>query len=372
MDLSRQDKNEPLEPSATFQEAVKRSDELSKLVVANPENYRVLTGDRPTGSLHLGHLFGSLLNRVNLQNLGVTSFIVIADYQVFTDRETSDNLADNVKNLVLDYMSVGLNPDSGRTHIFAHSQIPELNQLLLPFLTLVTMQELDRNPTVKEEIRAAGLRTIQAIMYCYPVHQAADILFCHANLIPVGKDQLPHLELTRKIARRFNERFGRGKEILKFPEALLSEAPSVLGLDGTQKMSKSRGNAVFLSDDEDVTRRKIMKAKTDSLREVTFDPKNRPEIANLLQLISLSTGESVEKVVSSLEGHGAAKLKEVVAESLNQYLLPIRQRRAQLSEAPEIVRECLERGVAVAREEARSTLKKVNEAIGMNYLGTEL
>jgi tryptophanyl-tRNA synthetase len=178
----------------TFEEAVRRSQVLRDDFTKHPKRYRVLTGDRPTGALHIGHYFGSLKNRVELQELGVETFIVIADYQVLTDRDSVDSIPENVRELLLDYLAVGLDPATGRTHIFCHSHVPGLNQLLIPFLTLVGMGELDRNPTVKEEIEAAGLTTVNAAMYTYPVHQAADILFCKGNVVPVGKDQLPHLE----------------------------------------------------------------------------------------------------------------------------------------------------------------------------------
>src|SRR5262249_16925095 len=201
----------------------------------NPGRYRVLTGDRPTGPLHIGHYFGSLKSRVELQDLGVETFVVIADYQVLTDRDTVEAIADNVRGLVLDYLATGIAPQRARTHIFCHSHVPSLNQLLVPFLTLVGMGELERNPTVKEEISAAGLTNVNAAMYTYPVHQAADILFCKGNVVPVGKDQLPHLELSHKIARRFNHRFlPSGPPLFPEPDALLSAAPKILGLDGNQ------------------------------------------------------------------------------------------------------------------------------------------
>ena len=167
----------------------------------------MLTGDRPTGPLHVGHLFGTLLNRVRLQDLGVEVMVLIADYQTLTDRDAPDTLPADVLGLVADYLAAGLDPD--RCTIFAHSQIAALNQLLLPFLSLVSVAEVSRNPTVKEEFGTAGGSPMSALMFTYPVHQAADILFCHANLVPVGKDQLPHVELTRTIARRFNERYAR-------------------------------------------------------------------------------------------------------------------------------------------------------------------
>ena len=204
----------------SYEASLVRSNKLEADLLQHPGNYRVLTGDRPTGRLHIGHLFGSLQNRVRLQRLGVQSYIVIADYQVLTDRDTYETIAENVRQITIDYLATGMNPQDGRTFIFPHSHVPELNQLLLPFLTLVSISELNRNPTVKEEIQAAGRQRINAGMYTYPVHQAADILFCKANVVPVGKDQLPHLELTRVISRRFNERYVSQPPV--FPEPGIS------------------------------------------------------------------------------------------------------------------------------------------------------
>lgn len=349
----------------TFEAARARSAKLEEDLVKQPANYRVLTGDRPTGRLHIGHLFGSLQNRVRLQNLGVNTFIVIADYQVLTDRDTFENIADNIHNLVIDYIAAGLDPDTANTCIFPHSHVPELNQLILPFLTLVSMAELDRNPTVKEEIQAAGLSRINAGMYTYPVHQAADILFCKGNVVPVGKDQLPHLELTRTIARRFNERFAGNKPVFPEPQALLSKSPVILGLDGGQKMSKSRNNAVMLSSSEDETAALIKKAKTDADRVITYDPTNRPEVSNLLLLISLCTGESPEAVAAKIGDGGGGMLKGMLTESLNEYLRPHRAKRAELEKNPDYIHRVLVDGVARAREEASSTLEEVRRVMNM-------
>ena len=273
----------------TYEATVERSKKLEGDLEINPQKYRVLTGDRPTGRLHIGHLFGSLQNRVRLQNLGVQTFIVIADYQVLTDRDTFEAIGENIRELTIDYLAAGIVPldgkGQGKTVIFPHSHVPELNQLLLPFLTLVTNAELDRNPTVKEEIAAAGQKRINAGMYTYPVHQAADILFCKGNVVPVGKDQLPHLELTRVIARRFNDRFAGQAPVFPEPQPLLSKSPVILGLDGGQKMSKSRHNAIMLSASEDETANLLKKAKTDADRLITYDPDQRPEVANLLLLL---------------------------------------------------------------------------------------
>ena len=349
----------------TFEASLARSRALEKDLEQNPQKHTILTGDRPTGRLHVGHYFGSLQNRVRLHKLGVPTYIVIADYQVLTDRDTFETISENVHQLTIDYLAAGLDPSDGKTFIFPHSHVPELNQLLLPFLTLVTLAELDRNPTVKEEIAAAGLTSINAGMYTYPVHQAADLLFCKATVVPVGKDQLPHLEVTRTIARRFNNRYAKNKPVFPEPQALLSEAPLILGLDGSQKMSKSRNNAIMLSADEDETARLIKKAKTDSERVITYDPENRPEVANLLLLTSLTTGRSPEEIAEEIGDGGAGKLKKMLTESLNEYLRPLRARRKELEADPGYIRQVLQDGIKVAREEAIKTLEEVREVMNM-------
>lgn len=349
----------------TFEATLERSKELEENLQRYPEKYKVLTGDRPTGRLHIGHLFGSLQNRVRLHRLGVQTFIVIADYQVLTDRDTFENISENIKQLTIDYIAAGLDPDDGNTWIFPHSHVPELNQLLLPFLTLVTNAELDRNPTVKEEIQASGQKHINAGMYTYPVHQAADILFCKGNVVPVGKDQLPHLELTRTIARRFNEKFAGNIPVFPEPQPLLSKAPLILGLDGGQKMSKSRNNTIMLSASEDETAALIKKAKTDSQRLITYDPENRPEVSNLLMLISLSTGEAPEVIAERIGEGGAGQLKKVLTESLNEYLRPLRTKRKELEANTDYVRDVLKNGITHAREIAEGTLEEVRKVMNM-------
>lgn len=349
----------------TYESTVERSRKLEEDLTKDPTRYRVLTGDRPTGRLHIGHLFGSLQNRVRLHKLGVFTFIVIADYQVLTDRDTFESISENIKQLTIDYLAAGIDPDNDRTFIFPHSHVPELNQLLLPFLTLVTMSELDRNPTVKEEIQAAGLVRINAGMYTYPVHQAADILFCKGNVVPVGKDQLPHLELTRVIARRFNERFASRKAVFPEPQPLLSKTPLILGLDGSQKMSKSRNNAIMLCSSEDETASLIKKAKTDANRMITYDPENRPEVSNLLTLISLSTGKTPETIAEEIGDGGSGTLKKVLTESLNEYLRPLRKKRTELEQNPDYIRQVLEKGIAGARKIAMETLDEVLEVMNM-------
>ena len=288
---------------------------------------------------------------------------------MLTDRESVSAIADNVRELVLDYLAAGLDPDGRRTHIFCHSHVPALNQLLVPFLTLVGMGELERNPTVKEEIAAAGLSQVNAAMYTYPVHQAADILFCKANVVPVGRDQLPHIELTRKIARRFNSRYASTEQpVLPEPDALLSAAPKILGLDGTQKMSKSRGNAVMLRATADETASLIKRATTDANRNITYEPEARPQVANLLLLVSLCTGEAPEAIAARIGDGGGGTLKKVLTEALNETLRPLRARRAELAaDAPAVVKRTLEKGVAAANQVAESTLREMRRAMNMDY-----
>lgn len=337
---------------------------LEEQIVKHPERFRVLTGDRPTGRLHLGHYFGTLHNRVRLQNLGVAMFVIIADYQVLTDRDVADNLTEHVENLVLDYLAVGVDP--ARSTIFTHSAVPALNQLMLPFLSLVSVSELNRNPTVKDEIAHSRQSAVSGLMFTYPVHQAADILFCKGNLVPVGQDQLPHLEITRTIARRFNDRYGNGTPVFPQPDALLSSAPLLLGTDGT-KMSKSRGNAILLSADADETARLIKGAKTDSERHITYDPANRPEVSSLLLLAALCQNRPPEEVAAEIGSAGAAALKRTVTESVNEYLAPIRALRAEYAEDRGYLRQTLREGNERARVVAHATLAEVRAAMNGVY-----
>ncbi len=354
-----------LEYGGTYEAALQTSRKLEADIIKNPSAHRVLTGDRPTGRLHIGHYFGSLKNRVRLAHLGVPTMIMIADYQVLTDHDSFQQISQNTKQLAIDYLAAGIEPDEN-VIIYPHSYVPEANQLMIPFLTLVSNAELSRNPTVKEEIQAAGLKNINAGMYTYPVHQAVDILFCKGTVVPVGKDQLPHIELTRTIARRFNEKFCAGQPPV-FPEplALLSKTPSILGLDGSAKMSKSRGNAVMLSATEDETAALIKRAKTDSERRIAYDPANRPEVANLLMLISLCTGEEPNAIAEQIGDGGGGMLKKMLTEALNEALRPLRAKRAELEKEPEYIRQTLRDGAQKAREIAERTLNEVRSVMNM-------
>ncbi|WP_413453044.1 tryptophan--tRNA ligase [Georgenia phoenicis] len=344
-----------------------RSRAIEAEIDADPGKFRVLTGDRPTGNLHLGHYFGTLANRVALQNRGVETWVLVADYQVITDRDAVGEIQDRVLSLVADYLAIGIDP--ARSTIFTHSAVPALNQLMLPFLSLVTDSELRRNPTVKAEYEATGGRPMSGLLLTYPVHQAADILFCKANLVPVGKDQLPHLEQTRIVARRFDERYGRAqadRPVFPQPEALLSAATNLLGTDG-QKMSKSKGNTIELGMDADTTAKRLKKAVTDADRHITYDPAGRPEVSNLVLLAALASGRDPHEVAEEIGDGGGGTLKRVVTEAVNEHFAPIRARRAELVADPGYLRTVLAEGNARANAVAEDTLAEVRQAMGMVY-----
>ena len=317
------------EMSASFLAAKKRSDETLAKLEAKPSSFTMLTGDRPTGRLHLGHYFGSIRERVAMQERGVNTNIIIADYQVITDRDTTEHIQDNVLNLVLDYMAAGIDPN--KTMMFTHSAVPAENQLLT-----------------------------------YPVHQACDILFCKANVVPIGKDNLPHVEITRTIARRFNERYAKKNPVFPEPAAILSEAPEIPGLDG-RKMSKSYGNSIMLGATAEETAKLIKKSPTDSERRITFDPVARPQVSALLTTAGLVTGRDPKDIAEEIGDSGAGALKAYVIESVNEFLAPHRERRAELAKDMDFIRDILHDGNKRANAIAEETLDQVREAMGMKY-----
>ena len=351
---------------ASLRASVARSAAIAADLPLHPEGYRMLTGDRPTGDLHIGHYFGSLLNRLRLQQSGVETWVLIADYQVITDRDGVGPIGERVYLALSTYLALGIDP--ARTTIFTHSSVPALNQLMLPFLSVVTDAELRRNPTVKAELEDSA-RPLSGLLLTYPVHQAADILFCQANVVPVGKDQLPHIEQARVIARRFDERYGRvtpDAPVFPAPDALLSEAPVILGLDGT-KMSKSKGNAIEIGMSADETAALIKKAVTDADRHITYDPDARPGVSNLVLLAALCQGRSPEVVAEEIGDGGAGALKRLVTEALNETLAPLRAARADLLAAPDHLRQVLRDGNERANAKADATLDQVRLAMRMVY-----
>ncbi len=344
----------------SFEAAQLASDTVLARIQEHASDYTMLTGDRPTGRLHLGHYFGTLKERVRLQNLGMPTNIIIADYQVITDRDTTEHIQDNVYNMVIDYLACGINPE--KTMIFTHSAVPALNQLMLPFLSLLTEAELLRNPTVKAEQEASG-HALTGLLLTYPVHQACDILFCKGNVVPVGRDQLPHIETTNKIAHRFNARYGT-----VFPEVtgLLTASTMLPGLDG-RKMSKSYGNAISLCMTKEETTKLIKKSKTDSERCITYDPENRPGVSALLSTAAICLGRAPEDIAAEIGMGGAGMLKQYVSNAVNDYFAEIRERRCELMGNMDYIREVLAEGNKKANTIANATLQEVRETMGMVY-----
>ncbi|MDO4806171.1 MAG: tryptophan--tRNA ligase [Coriobacteriales bacterium] len=344
----------------SYEVALRKSNQIQADLLEHPDKYCMLTGDRPTGRLHFGHYFGTLVERVRLQDLGVRTNVIIADYQVITDRDTTEHIADNVHNMVIDYLACGIDP--AKTMIFTHSSVPALNQLMLPFLSLVSEAELQRNPTVKAEQEASG-HALTGLLLTYPVHQACDILFCKGNIVPVGRDQLPHIEQTRLIARRFNQRYGK---VFPDVDGLLTSTPMLPGLDG-RKMSKSYGNAISISMTAEETAKLIRKSRTDSERNITFDPQNRPGVSALLTTAGICTGRDPQEIAAEIGMGGAGQLKRYVTESVNAYFEPIRERRRELQKDMDYIRDVLADGNRRANEVANATLDEVRAAMGMVY-----
>ena len=333
------------------------------------EKKRILTGDRPTGRLHIGHYFGSLKNRVKMQNEGIyDTFILIADVQALTDNfNNPEKVRKNVREVAMDYLSVGIDPE--KTTIYIQSLVPETAELTVFYSNLVTIARLERNPTVKTEI--AQKRDIfgESVTYGflgYPVSQAADITAFNGELVPVGEDQLPLIEQCREIVRKFNSIYG---EVLKEPEAVLSNTKRIKGLDGNEKMGKSLGNAIYLSDSEDEVNKKVMSAVTDPNR-IKKDDLGNPDICMVYYYHKLfSTDEECKTVCSECkEGkRGCVACKKQLAQNINKELNPIREKRKYYEEHPEIVDKILKEGTAKAREEAKRTMKKVKKAMMLDY-----
>lgn len=286
--------------------------------------------------------------------------IVLADYQVITDRDAIGYVRRHVYEAALDNMAAGI--DSVESTIFTHSAVPALNRLILPFLSLVTEPELYRKPTVESELAASG-RPLSGLLLTYPVHQAADILFCKANVVPIGKDQLPHIEMARVIARRFRDRYDA---VFEEPQALLTSAPAVPGLDG-RKMSKIFGNVITLSMTPDETVAVVRRTPTDSDRYISYAPAARPGVSALLAIAGMVTGRDPVAIAADIGGGGAGSLKEYVAESVNSLLAEHRRRRADLAADPDYVRSVVRRGNERANEIAEQTLNEVRAAMGTEY-----
>jgi len=324
---------------------------------------RVLTGDRVTGKLHLGHYAGSLKNRVALQEQYET-FVLLADVQALTTHfDHPDVIRGHLREIALDYLAAGIDPN--RSTIFIQSMVPEIAELTVFYSMFVTVNALRHNPTVKSESKNSGLDEMYYGFLGYPVSQAADITFCKATIVPVGEDQLPHLELARKIVRRFNELY---KPVLVEPKPLVSDMPRLVGTDGHAKMSKSLGNAISLDASPEELAHKIKKAPTDPARIYKNDP-GHPDICPIYSYhCAFQPSESAEIRESCEKGAiGCSACKERITSALERLLEPMRERRSYYVEKPKVVDDILMTGTQRARTIAQETMGEVREAMSLNY-----
>ena len=328
---------------------------------------RILTGARPTGKMHLGHYVGSLKNRVKLQD-SYDQFVMIADVQALTDNfDNPQKVRDNIKEVLLDYLAVGIDPK--KTTILIQSMIPEIAELTVFYLNLVTLERVLRNPTVKDEIKQKGFgQSLPAGFAMYPVSQAADITVFNADLVPVGEDQLPMVEQTREIVRKFNSLYG---ETFVEPKPLLGDVKRLPGIDGNAKMGKSLGNAIYLSDSEDELKKKVMRMYTDPTRIHPTDPgkvEGNPVFV-YHEIFNPNKTEVEDLKMRYREGKvGDIEVKEKLFVALNAFLTPIREKRHEFEGKDELLNQILTEGTAKAREVAGETMKKVKRAMKIDYI----
>ncbi|HNV12339.1 MAG TPA: tryptophan--tRNA ligase [bacterium] len=326
----------------------------------------ILTGDRPTGQLHIGHLFGSLLKRVELQDQ-YDSYIMVADVQALTDNfNNPQKVRDNVFEVVLDNLAVGIDPN--KSTIFIQSMIPEIAELTIFYSNLVTVSRLQRNPTVKEEIKQKKELFKDSVTFGflgYPVSQAADITVFGADLVPVGEDQLPMIEQTKEIVKKFNSIYGN---ILKEPEALIGSVGRVKGLDGNTKMGKSLNNAIYLADEPEIIEQKVKKALTDT-KKIKIDDKGNPNDCMVYYYHKIFSQNNLKNIETECKSgkRGCVQCKKELSENIIKYLEPIREKRKYYQNKPELVREIIENGTKKAKIMASETLKKVKEGMKINY-----
>lgn len=329
----------------------------------------IITGDRPTGKLHLGHYFGSVENRVKMQ-YDYDTYILIADVQALTDNfDNPEKVRKNVNELALDYLAAGIDPK--HSHIYIQSLIPEVAELTVYFSNLVTVSRLYRNPTTKYEAKQKEEKfgeKGEGVTYGflgYPVSQAADITALDGDVVPVGDDQLPHIEQTREIARKFNSVYG---DTFKEPEAVLSPTPRIKGLDGNDKMSKSLGNCIYLSDSEEEINKKVMSATTDPNKIRKDDPAN-PDICMVYYYHKLIKNSNLDNICKECKKgeRGCVACKKELTKALVEFLKPMQERRHYYEEHPEEVDKILQEGTAAARERAQSVMKRVRKNMKLDY-----
>jgi len=328
---------------------------------------RILTGDRPTGNLHLGHYVGSLENRLKLQK-EYDTFLIIADVQALTTNfEKPESLSKDVRQVAEDYLAVGIDPEE--TTILVQSMIPEIAELTIYYSMFVTINQLQRNPTIKSESKQYGYQDMSYGFLGYPISQAADITFCNADLVPVGQDQLPHIEQTRKIVRRFNQLY---EPVFKEPEPLISRVPRLVGLDGENKMSKSLDNAIYLNDSAEEAIKKVMTAKTDPARIRADDP-GHPEVCTVFEYHQVFNENEVDEIEKSCKAGtiGCVNCKKRLGRALNELLEPIRERRQKYIKNPELIDQIIMAGTKKAKRVAKETMKSVREAMKLDYFNNK-
>ena len=326
-----------------------------------------LTGDRPTGHLHLGHFVGSIQNRLKLQNEADKSFYMVADIQGLTDNaENPDKVRSNVLEVALDNLACGIDPK--KTIMFIQSEVPEIAELTVLFLNLVTLARLKRNPTVKDEMKQKGFgEDVPAGFLAYPISQAADILFCKSNLIPVGEDQLPQIEQANEIVLKFNSFYG---EVFQKVKPILSETIRLVGTDGNSKMGKSLNNGIYLSDSCEEISKKVMNMFTDPNHIHVNDP---GKVEGNVVFTYLDIFDEKKDEVAELKkqyekgGLGDVVIKKRLIEVLESVIGPIRERREELAKDPKAVMEILEKGTIEARKVAEVTMSEVRKAIKIDY-----
>ncbi|WCR25556.1 tryptophan--tRNA ligase [Paenibacillus thiaminolyticus] len=324
---------------------------------------RILTGDRVTGKLHLGHYVGSLKNRVELQHQFDT-YLILADVQALTTHfEHPELLQGHLRNVALDYLAAGIDPE--KATIFVQSLIPEIAELTAYFSMFVSVNSLRHNPTIKSEAKDRGYQEMYYGFLGYPVSQTADITFCKATLVPVGEDQLPVMEQTRKIVRRFNQLY---RPVLPEPRALVGDVPRLVGLDGNHKMSKSLGNALPLDSTAEEVKEKMKRAKTDPARIHKNDP-GHPEVCPIYSYHQAFRKEGADEIYDSCsKGQiGCAECKQKMAQSINDLLDPMRERRTDYLKHPGRIDEIMIAGTEKARLAAKETMLEVREAMRLNY-----
>ena len=330
---------------------------------------RILTGDRPTGRLHIGHYFGSLKKRVEMQNSGeYDMYILIADVQALTDNfNNPEKVRNNVRQLAMDYLACGIDPS--KTTIYIQSMIPETAELTVYYSNLVSIARLERNPTVKTELAQKKNVFGESVTYGflgYPVSQAADITTFEGELVPAGEDQEPLIEQAREIVRKFNSIYG---EVLVEPKIVLSEGKRIKGLDGNEKMGKSLGNAIYLSDSEEEITKKVMSAVTDPNR-IKKDDLGNPDVCMVAYYHNLFTNsEDVKTVCEECKAgkRGCVACKRELAKNIIEYLRPIREKRKYYEDNIELVNKILKEGTEKARKTAKETMKKVKSAMKLDY-----